>query len=262
MKYEIDTIPVWDAVKETSGKTICPLCLLEKKATLSALRYFLSDAVMVPEIRVQMNEKGFSRDHWRLLVQDGRRLPLALAVETRWKTYRERIQKSLDQTRREAEKLLGKTGPGALFASKEGLKKTVDALGAAVRQQQAGCLVEEKVADSMGRYVFTLVQLPFKDGDFFEALDQVTLCPTHLVQCAQMALETLDAAKAAKLIYLVLKASEHGWQRAQDEVYQFTQKFDSRSDGDFSGLSDAPEKVVALLSGWIKIREKNEENRR
>ncbi len=262
MKYEIDTIPVWDAVKEAAGKAVCPLCLLEKKATLSALRYFLSDAVMVPEVRVQMNEKGFSRDNWRLLLQDGRRLPLALAAETRWKTFRERIQKNLDQTRKEAEKLESQKGPQALFASKESLSRAVGALDEAVRRQQSSCLVEERVRDSMGRYIFTLVQLPFKDPDFHQALRNVTLCPAHLVACAKMALDTLDALKAAQIIKILSMSSEEGWQRAQEDVYQFTQKFDSRSGGDFTGLSDAPEKVVALLAGWIKIREKNEERRR
>jgi len=262
MKYEIDTIPVWDAVKEAHNNLVCPLCLLEKKVTFSALRYYLSDAVMVPEIRVQMNEKGFSRDHWRLLLQDGRRLPLALAAETRWKTFLSHLQQPLRHVSNAAEKLINKKGVGALFTPKDEIQKAVEKLEQTLSAQQSTCLIQEKINETMGRYLFTLVQLPFKDSEFKEKLDGITLCPYHLVQAARMALDTLDTSKAANLIIQLLTSSQKGWRQAQEDIFEFTQRFDPKSGGDFSGLKDAPEKVIAFLAGWIKIRDRNEEKHR
>jgi hypothetical protein len=47
MKYELDTIPVWDALKED---TECLLCHLQYRAEDSALRFFMGDSVMMPRV--------------------------------------------------------------------------------------------------------------------------------------------------------------------------------------------------------------------
>ena len=61
MKEVLETIPVWDALKED---TECPICSLMKKAEEDALKYYLGPAVMVPEIRVEINKKGYCNKHW------------------------------------------------------------------------------------------------------------------------------------------------------------------------------------------------------
>ncbi len=80
MKYEIDTIPVWDAVR---AGTECPFCLLEKRSRQAAVRYFLGPSVMVPEVRVKVNETGFRPENLRLLSKDPNKLGLALISHTR-----------------------------------------------------------------------------------------------------------------------------------------------------------------------------------
>ena len=45
MRYHIDTIPVWDAVK-TGGE--CPLCILRRQAERTDVDRFLGGSVMEP----------------------------------------------------------------------------------------------------------------------------------------------------------------------------------------------------------------------
>ena len=59
MKEVLETIPVWDALKED---TECPICSLMMRAEEDALKYYLGPAVMVPEIRVQINSKGYCNE--------------------------------------------------------------------------------------------------------------------------------------------------------------------------------------------------------
>ena len=82
MKYEIDTIPVWDALK---AGTECLLCLLEKRSRQASVRYYLGPSVMVPEVRVEVNKTGFRPENLRLLAKDPNKLGLALISHTRLK---------------------------------------------------------------------------------------------------------------------------------------------------------------------------------
>ena len=64
MKIELETIPVWDGVKSESE---CFICDLMNKAEEDAVDYYLGPAIMVPEIRVEINRKGFCPAHFRAL---------------------------------------------------------------------------------------------------------------------------------------------------------------------------------------------------
>ena len=79
LQLQLETIPVWDGVKEGSE---CFLCTLMKKAEEDGIRYYLSSAVMTPEVRVEMNRHGFCPHHSALLAEAGKPQSLALAMDT------------------------------------------------------------------------------------------------------------------------------------------------------------------------------------
>ena len=56
MRYHIDTIPLWDAMK-LEGE--CLLCALERKTELGEAERYLGASVMEPDTRIQVNAKGF-----------------------------------------------------------------------------------------------------------------------------------------------------------------------------------------------------------
>ena len=75
MKYQIDTVPVWDAYKENGE---CPLCGIKRRTERQELSYFLGESVMEPDQRIEVNAKYFCSDHLKQLHAEGNHLGLAL----------------------------------------------------------------------------------------------------------------------------------------------------------------------------------------
>ena len=99
MKYHIDTIPIWDAAKKDGE---CLLCALERRTELGEAERYLGASVMEPDVRIQVNSKGFCRKHHGMLFTMSNRLGHALMLESHMIENRERLEKSW--------KVLEKTG--------------------------------------------------------------------------------------------------------------------------------------------------------
>ena len=79
MRYHIDTIPVWDAAK-IDGE--CLLCALQRRVELQQIEYSLGASVMEPDVRIQVNKKGFCQHNQRMLFKGDNRLGHALMLES------------------------------------------------------------------------------------------------------------------------------------------------------------------------------------
>ena len=90
MRYHIDTIPVWDAVK-LDGE--CLLCALERKTELGEAERYLGASVMEPDVRVKVNDRGFCRKHHAMLFSMSNRLGHALMLESHTIEIREKLAK-------------------------------------------------------------------------------------------------------------------------------------------------------------------------
>ena len=88
MRYHIDTIPVWDAMK-LEGE--CPLCALRRKLELGEVERYLGASVMEPDTRIQVNEKGFCARHHAMLFAASNRLGHALMLHTHLKETEKRL---------------------------------------------------------------------------------------------------------------------------------------------------------------------------
>ena len=146
IKYELETIPVWDAYRAESE---CPLCLLLRRAEAEFVRFYVGHSVMVPEMRVQVNDAGFCRVHFPMLLDGGNRLGLALITHTHLGELRKKLERHL---------LAGKSG-GAL-------KKELVRLAALVEEQLDRCLICDRLHDRLLRYAYTIVHLWRTDPDF------------------------------------------------------------------------------------------------
>lgn len=82
MRYHIDTIPVWDAFRAESE---CPLCDLRAKNEQDYLDAFLGASVMEPDVRMEVNAKGFCARHFSQMFDRKNRLGLALMTHTHLK---------------------------------------------------------------------------------------------------------------------------------------------------------------------------------
>ena len=128
MRYHIDTIPVWDAMK-LDGE--CLLCALERRTELGEAERYLGASVMEPDVRIRVNSKGFCRKHHAMLFSMSNRLGHALMLESHMIEIRERM-----------EKISGALGKSAAQLKDAGLGdrlsgKTKNAAGEILKQEQA-----------------------------------------------------------------------------------------------------------------------------
>jgi hypothetical protein len=80
MRYHIQTAPIWDAFKENDG---CPLCKLYARTEERLIKQYTGEAVMEPDYRVRVNERGFCARHLKQLFDGNNKLGVALQVNTR-----------------------------------------------------------------------------------------------------------------------------------------------------------------------------------
>ena len=79
MKEQIYTIPVNDGFMADSE---CPFCAMREKLERDVLDYVLGPSYMEQDVRDITNEKGFCREHYRMMYDAQNRLGLALMVST------------------------------------------------------------------------------------------------------------------------------------------------------------------------------------
>ena len=81
---QIYTIPVNEAFEKVQeeGFCTCPFCLMYNRLEDNELDLILGASMMEPDVRLKTNELGFCPDHMSLLFERGKRLPLALMLES------------------------------------------------------------------------------------------------------------------------------------------------------------------------------------
>ena len=212
MKYELETIPVWDAYHAESE---CPLCLLQRKAEQDFVRFYVGHSVMVPEMRVQVNDVGFCPAHFPMLLEGGNRLGLALITHTH-----------IGELRRKLERRLGSGKTGAA------LKREVAGFDAFLTQQLERCLICERLDDRCKRYSYTIVHLWRHEADFRQAFNGSRgICLDHVRGLLAMAVETLRAAPLREFVGDLVQVQRRSWERLERELLAFTGKFDYRAAG-------------------------------
>lgn len=253
MEEGVHSAAVRQALEHAQGRLECPLCQLEKRATLGALRHYLGEALMMPNVRKRIRLRGFSRDHWRLLLQDPRRLELGLAAESRWKAVLERVEEPLSALMAAAQRVLQSRHRWPIRSGE--LQRASKRVEREIQMLRSTCLVEDSVRQTMEGYCSTLVR---GFTLFQDLLSRCTLCFPHLGPLLALATQTLSTTEAAEFTQVVTRATLQGWRRALEDLESFLAGFDSGR-GLAPGPGNAPETVVALLEGWIKNRDPREE---
>ena len=257
MKYHIDTIPVWDAMKRDGE---CLLCALERKTELDEAERYLGASVMEPDVRIQVNRKGFCRRHHGMLYGMSNRLGHALMLESHTIETRERaakIFKKLDS----AAATLKNAGIAGKFGGKG---KSAEA---AVREQAAelldmagSCLMCDTIEENMMRYLHTFFHLYQNDSDFRTRFSSGKgICLPHTGRLLEVAASELGAKELGEFVSVITRLQTENLDRIQEEISWFIKKFDYRYEKESWGTSkDAVERTVNKLRGWSVGKEPNE----
>lgn len=238
MKYELETIPVWDGVRGTSE---CFLCELMKEAESHAVSYYLGSSVMHPETRVEVNRTGFCPFHWTSLVKAGKPQSLALIGHTYLEESLSRLSPAVSR----------------IAAGKPG-RKTVAAIGdllGTVEERERGCLVCARMEERLKRYAFTTIHLWRKDEEFrTEFSESKGVCLHHMETLLAMAPDILDSSETQDFSTELTALVVRNLQRLEREIWWMTQKYKAEHiDDPWNGCEDAHKRLVCKITGEGRV---------
>ncbi len=244
MNQHIDTIPVWDAYKTDCE---CPLCVLAKKNEEEYVDNFLGASVMEPDRRVEVNEKGFCRRHFKMMFDAGNKLGLALMTDTYMKRT---IEKLADNAKRAAS--AGGEEAKKNFIARMG-KKSGDIAACAdeILDLTGRCILCERLNTAMDRYVYTLLYMYKHEAEFRRALAASKgFCLDHYAQVMKAAPQHLSGKELGELIEVITKIEMENLNRVEKDLEWFTLKFDYRNrDKPWGNSQDAVERSVNKVRG-------------
>lgn len=228
MQYHIDTIPVWDAYKLDSE---CPLCDLRKANEQRYVESFLGASVMEPDVRIEVNRKGFCGPHFAMLFAQKNRLGLALMTHTH-----------LQET-------MGAMGDPVV--SKAGLFGKKKASATQMKHDGETCVLCERLEATMNRYAYTVLHLYKTDTAFRAALEgSKGLCLPHYHQLIEMAPRAMGGPALKGFLSMLARLEQDNLGRVEKELEWFTLKFDYRNaEAPWGNSRDAVERAINKLRG-------------
>ena len=257
MRYHIDTIPVWDAVRLNGD---CPLCALRRKVERTDAERFLGGSVMEPDTRIRVNALGFCPRHQVMLYAQKNRLGHALMMHTRSLEAAKLLAPALDAAQQAAQRnadtpavkrLLGR-GKGG-----QGLHEAAEA----IRRTAGTCILCESVEENTRRYAYTLLHLYKTDAAFRAAFTASKgVCLPDLALLLDMAEEALSSDTLRDFVREICEMTRRTMRKNADDLEGFTLKFDYRNVNKPWGDSKGSlERTVNQLHGWCLGEEPNPE---
>ncbi len=223
MQYHIQTTPVWDAFKEQDD---CPMCRIYKMSEQRLVKQYLGEAVMQPEYRVRVNERGFCTRHTLALYRGDNKLGTALQFATRIETVNKNI--------REIKKA-----------------KQSKALAHDLGENLDTCVICDTVDEMMVRYSYTVAQM-FDNEKDFPALfaESKGFCMKHFTWLLQYV--SYAGKSADKYLETLINIQKKALDKAESDLNMFASKFDYRNAGRVSDRYDnAIAEAIKILKGNI-----------
>lgn len=201
LKTVLETIPVYDALDNNDE---CFLCSLMEEAEKDAISYYLSSAIMAPEVRVTTNRDGFCPHHLSLLAEENKAQSLGLMMDT----YHEENDGTLFPILAEIE----------ASSRTRKAEKLIRKLDEAVREREAGCLICSCMEDRLLRYEDTVLTLFNQDEDFVNVLSESKgLCLHHSMHLLRRADLILSGDRALDFYRLMASLMKKNLERVRED---------------------------------------------
>ena len=235
MRQHIDTIPVWDAYRNDCE---CPLCMLEDTNEHNYVDSFMGGSVMEPDVRVEVNKKGFCGRHFKLMLANNNRLGVALMAHT----YLKETMAKMGDVAMAVNETPQKAG---LFSRKAPADTSkLDAI-------TSSCILCDRLNETMDRYVYTVVYMWKHDSSFKMTLQKSKgLCLKHYAQVLKAAPEQLSGSELKQFNDMLSKLEMENLARLEGEIEWFTLKFDHKNaDKPWGNSKDSLDRTVLKLRG-------------
>lgn len=231
MRYELETIPIWDALKSDSE---CFICSLMQEAQADSLRFYLGSSVMNPSTRAAVNETGFCAHHYDMLIKEEK--PHALAV-----MEKSHFQQTIDSMDKAFDSLLKSHNPRKALAFFDG----------SVIKRNEGCLICQRMEERLNRYAFTTAYLWARDEDFRKALEASKgLCLEHLRVILKLSSDAMDARLQKLFLEQMRDLEKRNFQRLMDQLDWMTDQYKAENrERPWNGCENSQKRIIYKQTG-------------
>lgn len=237
MSEKIYTIPVNEAFDECAADHSlgCPFCRLRAKLEANEIELALGASMMEPDVRQNMNEKGFCGEHFDKLLSAKNRLGLSLILESHMNQLREEVNDKF------LTNLVGKHGTTAL--------KRLGKLNST-------CYICDRVNFTFERMVSNAALLWAEDEDFRKKIpNEPYFCLPHLAMWLEAAQGEVKK-NYSDFYKSVTEPTYKYFDELRADVSWFCKKFDYRYDNEPWGNSrDSADRARKFLRGDKEYRE-------
>ena len=245
MKEKLYTIPLNDAMNENDE---CPFCFLERKLLQKTIDFVLgsSSSYMESDIREKTDEAGFCRLHTKMMFDYGNALGNALILQTHLKKVRKELHDQLAG--------YSPAGKGGFFKRITSKKSDeTNTIRAWADGRESSCYICERMKDEFVCYISTFFFMYKKDEAFREKVKNCKgFCIPHFGELMEEAEKELSGDQLQEFASLMSSVMEDNFNRIQEEIDWFVDKFDDRNkDADWKNSRDALQRTMQKLhSGY------------
>ena len=234
----IYTIPVNEAFEKVQeeGFCTCPFCLMYNRLEDTELDLILGASMMEPDVRIKTNELGFCDTHLTQMFERGKRLPLALILESHLDYVAKEIGGNMSSL------LIGRTADGAA--------KALDKL-------DKSCYVCERIENNFVHMIETAALLWQSDEKFREKVASAPFfCLKHYGRFIKAAKDRLQKKEFVDFFKAVNDVETKYFDTLRGDVSWFCKKFDYRYENEpWGDAKDAPERAKLFLGGNLHVHE-------
>ncbi|MBO5221813.1 MAG: hypothetical protein J6C26_05825 [Clostridia bacterium] len=215
------------AINEHFGeKCGCPVCSLYRMLEKNEIETITGAAMMEPNVRIQTNKVGFCYDHFSMMLTYGKRLPVALILQSHLEEIRDRINP----------------------VKPDATEKYLNSL-------EHSCYVCDRIADKMASVYSNIVYL-WKNDEKFRKLfaEQPRFCLPHYraLLAASKELGKKDRTAFCEALGNITVTS---LETLSGDIDWFCKKFDYRfAKEDWKNSKDAIERTVEALTTKLPQR--------
>lgn len=202
----------------------CPFCTLAARLESDELDLILGASMMEPDIRIQTNKLGFCPDHFSKMLRHGKRLPLALILESH-----------LNELKSDT--------------MKKGVVKSPEKAAARIRELNSTCYVCKRIGDNYYRMLANAAYMWGQDFDFRKKFaSQPYLCGRHFADICEVAKKEVGKRLAPDLCAAAAQLYGNKLEDLSDEVSRFCRSFNhSYQDEPIGNAATSVERSIEFL---------------
>ncbi len=230
---QIYTIVINEAFEKAAEEPCsCPFCTILEKFEKDETDLILGASMMEPSVRIKTNELGFCAKHYGKMLRAGKKLPIALLLESHFAEVTENMKTN------------------RLFPSKS-------AKGSAnyISRLSQTCYVCGRINSNFEKVLSNTVYMWLSDGEFKRLFaKQKCFCLPHYSAIVKAASEGMKSGDLKSFVNSASSIEEKYIGKVKENLSFFIKKFDYRfTDEPWGDAKDAVEKTIAAIVGQTEL---------